>query len=129
MILGLGLDAANIDRFSNPVEGLVKRILSPSEIVEYNALKDSSSKVRAAFLASRFAVKEAYAKARGTGFCADVSPVEISTVHDAFGKPSIELCGRTKDTAIPAKIILSLTHEEPLAVAVVIIEGADNGKN
>lgn len=125
MIIGTGIDAVNIQRAKRLDNAFVQRYFSPEEIREYEGLKSSHEDVRAQFLASRFAVKEAYAKACGTGFCENVVPSEISTVKDKNGKPMIELAGRTLKSSKKATVHLSITHEDPLAIAMVILEEPD----
>ena len=97
-------------------------MFSASELEEYAALENAHEDIRAQFLASRFAVKEAYAKARGTGFNADVVPNEISTLKEEDGRPYVQLSGKTLDNAPHCVIHLTITHEEPLAIAMVILE-------
>lgn len=128
MIAGIGVDAARISRFSELGEGTLKRIYSKSELQEYELLKVAAPEVRASFLASRFAVKEAFVKALGTGFCGTTKANEISTVKDETGKPAIVLEGDTLNNCPYCAINLSITHEDPLAIAFVVIEGDDNGQ-
>ena len=122
MILGTGIDAVSIQRAKKLQGRVLEKIYNPSELAEYEALANAHEDIRAQFLASRFAVKEAYAKARGTGFNADVIPNEIITRKEEDGRPYIELCGKTLDNAPHCVIHLSLRHEEPLAIAMVILE-------
>lgn len=122
MIIGTGIDAVNIQRTERLDEAFIKRYYSDEEVREYEGLAKAAESIRLQFLASRFAVKEAYAKARGTGFCADVVPKEITTVKDSLGKPGIKLTGKTAQSAGKARIHLSLTHEDPLAIAMVVLE-------
>ncbi|MBR2281298.1 MAG: holo-ACP synthase [Spirochaetales bacterium] len=125
MILGTGIDAVGIERVKHLGEAFVRKVYSPSEIEQYNALEGAHEDVRAQFLASRFAVKEAYAKARGTGFSDIVVPSDITTCEDECGKPFIELSGKTLDNAPLSAIHLSLTHEMPLAIAMVVLESVE----
>jgi len=127
MICGIGIDAASIERTGRLDEHAINRIFHPDEVAQYKSLNSAAKSVRDQFLASRFAVKEAYAKARGLGFCQDIVPAEICTCEDPLGKPYIKLCGRTGENH-PANqnIFVSITHQEPLAVAVVILEGGDD---
>jgi len=127
MICGIGIDAASIERTGRLDEHAVNRIFHPDEISRYKELSSAAQSVRNRFLASRFAVKEAYAKARGLGFCADIVPCEICTCEDELGKPYIKLCGRTEEHH-PAhqSIHVTITHQEPLALAVVILESEGN---
>ena len=124
MILGTGIDAVSIQRVKKLQGRVLEKIFSVSELAEYEALQNAHEDVRAQFLASRFAVKEAYSKARGTGFCETVVPNEISTLKEEDGRPYVQLSGKTLDNAPHCIIHLSLTHEEPLAIAMVILESA-----
>ncbi len=125
MILGIGVDAVGMDRVKRLGEAFINKVYSPSEIEQYNALAQAHEDVRAQFLASRFAVKEAYAKARGTGFSETVIPSDITTCSDEGGRPFIELSGKTLDNAPLAVVHLSITHEMPLAVAMVVLESVE----
>ncbi len=121
MILGLGIDSTSIERCLNKEEHFVRKYFHSDEYKTWSTL--SGSEIKAQFLSSRFAVKEAYAKARGTGFCENVVPSEINTVSGSNGKPEIQLCGRTLQTHPQnTKIHVSITHEKPLSTAIVIIE-------
>lgn len=122
MIIGTGIDAVNIERTKRLDDAFIKRYYSPNEILEYQKLSTAHEDIKAQFLASRFAVKEAYAKAFGTGFCSSVVPSEITTCKDQSGKPFIALSGQTLKSAKNVRIHLSITHEDPLAIAMVILE-------
>lgn len=131
MILGTGIDAVAIERVKRLSEKTLQRIFNEKELEEYKALENAHEDIRAQFLASRFAVKEAYAKARGTGFCETVKPSEIYTQKEKDGRPYVVLCGKTLDNAPRAVVHLSITHEMPLAIAMVTLEsiGSANGKS
>lgn len=124
MILGTGIDAVSIQRMKKLQGRVLEKMFSASELSEYAALENAHEDIRAQFLASRFAVKEAYSKARGTGFCATVVPNEISTLKEEDGRPYVQLSGKTLDNAPHCVIHLTITHEEPLAIAMVILESA-----
>lgn len=126
MICGIGIDAASIERTGRLDAHAVERIFHPDEVAQYNSLNSAAKGVRDQFLASRFAVKEAYAKARGLGFCQNIVPNQICTCEDANGKPYIKLCGRTEEHHPSDQTIhVTITHQEPLALAVVILESGD----
>ncbi|MCF0237891.1 MAG: holo-ACP synthase, partial [Sphaerochaetaceae bacterium] len=122
MILGLGVDAVSIERVKKLSNHTLEKIFNPAELEEYKTLENAQEDIKAQYLASRFAVKEAYAKARGTGFCDIVIPNEILTVKESDGRPEVILCGKTLDNAPMAAIHVSITHEAPLAIATVILE-------
>ncbi|MCQ2412664.1 MAG: holo-ACP synthase [Sphaerochaetaceae bacterium] len=126
MILGTGIDAVSIERAKKLQGRVLEKIYNPKELEEYNALEGAHEDIRAQFLASRFAVKEAYAKARGTGFCDIVNPNEIYTQKESDGRPYVVLCGKTLDNAPRAVVHLSITHEMPLAIAMVTLESIGN---
>lgn len=126
MILGTGIDAVSIQRASRLTGHVLDVIYNAAELEEYKALENAHEDIRARFLASRFAVKEAYAKARGTGFCDVVKPNEIYTAKEEDGRPYVVLAGKTLDNAPKSVIHLSITHEEPLAIAMVILESVEN---
>lgn len=125
MILGTGIDAVSIDRMKKLQGRVLEKMFNPEELERYRELENAHEDVRAQFLASRFAVKEAYAKARGTGFSSIVVPNEIITRKEEDGRPYVALCGTTLDNAPKSVIHLSLTHEQPLAIAMVVIESVD----
>ncbi len=123
MILGIGVDIVSVERmrhwFSNP--GLLSRFFHPDEIE--NVWKRKSGRVLS--LAARFAAKEAFGKALGTGM-RNLVLKDIQVVNSHNGKPSIKLFGSARSALERhngVSVHLSLTHEEHSAVAIVIIEG------
>ncbi|CEA03387.1 Holo-[acyl-carrier-protein] synthase [Jeotgalicoccus saudimassiliensis] len=115
MITGLGTDIIEISRVQkvNKDDRLAKRILTPDEMNHYNSIKSEERKTT--YLAGRFAVKEAYSKALGTGIGSAVSFNDINCVNDALGKPSL--------SNVPNAHV-SISHSQDYAVATVIIEEA-----
>lgn len=123
MILGIGIDIVHISRMKrwqdNPK--LLKRYFHSSE------LKDAEKRGDGAIhsLAARFAAKEAYGKALGTGL-RDMRLIDIRIENDSAGKPLIQLFGNAQQhfASIGGKgLYVSLTHESNNAIAVVVIEG------
>ncbi|WP_042352502.1 holo-ACP synthase [Bacillus massiliigorillae] len=115
MIKGIGLDIIEIDRVRQLVEKqpkFVKRILTDDEQKRYESLKSGR---RIEYLAGRFAVKEAFSKAVGTGIGEGLSFLDIETSYDDKGKPCI-----TKP--ISEGVHVSITHSQAFAAAQVIIE-------
>ena len=90
MIYGIGTDILAVERISSLHQkygdALARRVLSPSE---YQQSAGCSDMVR--LIAKRFAIKEAFAKAVGTGVREPVSLRHISVVHDDLGKPELTL--------------------------------------
>jgi len=122
MIYGIGVDvvhAARMERWRN-TPGILERFFHPHELSE--AL--SRGKGVNLSLAARFAAKEAFGKALGTGLAGIVlKDIMVNNRHN--GKPEIEVFGSALsalDKTGAAKIHLSLTHENENAIAMVILE-------
>ncbi len=123
MIKGLGTDIVEADRIAEKIandSGFKELVFSKNEI-DYC----EQQKFKAENYAARFAAKEAFFKALGTGWASGTHFNEIEIQHDAAGKPFLNFLGETKKTfAIlqQQKISVSLSHTKTLATAVVIIE-------
>lgn len=124
MILGLGIDIVKVSRLEKWLNDkkLLERFFNKEEL-EYVLSKGDGA---APSLAVRFAAKEAFGKALGTGL-AGIELKDIAVVNDKTGRPFLKLFG-TALQALKEKggadIHLSLTHEKTTAAAVVIIEGS-----
>ena len=125
-IFGIGTDIVNIKRIDKILKkkgsNFKKKFFSTTEIIYCDNKKNSSS-----FYAKRFAAKEAFTKALGTGINKDVSLKNIEIFNDVLGKPKIKLSGRV-DNFLKKKIkkkryniYLSLSDDAPWAQATVII--------
>lgn len=126
MIFGIGVDMVRIERMREGLarfgNRLPRRILSETEYSRFVTVRR-----QAAFLAQRFAAKEATAKALGTGFTAGVYPRDILVSSDKRGKPNIQFAGRTKSLADRLGIdrgCVSLSDEGDYAIAFVTLERA-----
>jgi len=123
MVYGIGIDMIEVMRIEKQVSAgprFVERIFTPHEI-DYCEKK----KNKAQNFAARFASKEAFLKALGTGWRKGIAFKEIEVVNDELGKPEIVLYGKAKQMAEERKIIriqLSLTHLKEMASAIVILE-------
>ncbi|MGP7795827.1 holo-ACP synthase [Sphingomonas sp. CLY1604] len=129
MIVGLGSDLCNIERIQASLERFgarfETRVFTDAEL----ARAARRPFTRAGTLAKRFAAKEAFSKAVGTGFKAGVFMKDIGVVNAPSGAPTLALTGGAKerlDAMIPdghvARIHLTLTDDHPWAQAFVIIE-------
>jgi holo-[acyl-carrier protein] synthase len=124
MILGVGIDIVRVDRIRRweEVPGLVGRYFHPEELADSRARGAGG---RSLSLAARFAAKEAFGKALGTGL-AGIRLGDIQVANDANGRPDIVLHGtalaRLRESG-GSRVHLSLTHDSENAVAVAIIEG------
>ncbi|HDP26291.1 MAG TPA: holo-ACP synthase [Deltaproteobacteria bacterium] len=124
MIRGIGIDLVAIDRMAALLERFgerfERRIFTREEIAACARRRDRSS-----FLAGRFAAKEAFLKALGTGLTGGISFKEITVVRNR-AQPQITVSGKALITAQElrvSRIHLSISHEKRHAVAVVILEG------
>lgn len=122
MIAGIGIDMASARRMEKwrLLPGLAQRYFAPQELEAVFA----KGKGAGLSLAARFAAKEAFGKALGTGL-AGIALKDIIVVSHTGGRPAIQVSG----TALAAleksganRIHLSMTHEGDSAVAVVVLE-------
>jgi holo-[acyl-carrier protein] synthase len=123
MLTGLGTDLIEVERVRlkiNKGAGFRELVFSEKEIV-YCETKTHKFE----HYAARFAAKEAFLKAIGSGWKNGIAFNEIEILNDENGKPSINLIGETalfaKKMKI-GKILVSLSHLKTIASAVVIIE-------
>ncbi len=124
MIVGIGTDIVNIARVQAMIdrqgEAIAKRILTDAEWQQYQ-----TSHQPAAFLAKRFAAKEAAAKAFGTGFRDGLSLKHIIVTNNALGQPELTFVERAAELMKQQNInrsLISLSDEETHAIAYVIME-------
>ena len=123
MITGLGTDMIEVERVAHKIgrdKGFKELVFSEREI-DYCETKANKYE----HYAARFAAKEAFFKALGTGWLNGTAFNEVEIAHDEKGKPIINLLGETS-TTIKAfgytRISVSLTHLSTIASATVIIE-------
>ncbi len=115
MISGIGIDIieiARIQELAAKQSKFVDRILTLNEKKKYDELPAGR---KAEFLAGRFAAKEAFSKACGTGIGKKLSFQEIEIVNDESGKPFIK-------KPFSDGVHLSISHSKEYAVAQVVIE-------
>jgi len=125
MIIGIGTDVASIPRIEKVLarfgERFVNRILTPQERVRYER-----TRLKASHLAKRFAAKEAFSKAIGTGIHPPFKWHSISVGRDARGKPglvpSAEMAAHLASLGVTHSHV-SLTDDAGVAVAFVVLEG------
>lgn len=116
MIKGIGIDIVELNRIETAIhkhKNFPKRILTPKEQTIFSELSPTR---QTEFLAGRFAAKEAFAKAIGTGIGKSLSWQDVEIIPDKNGKPQITL----KKTV--GTIHISISHSKQYAVANVIIE-------
>jgi len=129
MIVGLGSDLCSIERIQASLDRFGSRFEARCFTAVELARADRRPFTRAATLAKRFAAKEAFSKAVGTGFRAGVFMRDIGVVNAASGAPTLALTGGAAarlDALVPeghrAHVHLTMTDDFPWAQAFVVIE-------
>ena len=129
MILAIGSDLCNIDRIAASLERWGERFENRVFTEVEKAKGNSRPFTKAGTLAKRFAAKEAFSKAVGTGFKRGVFMKDIGVVNARSGAPTLHLTGgaAARLAAITpegheAVIHLTLTDDHPWAQAFVVIE-------
>ena len=124
IIFGIGTDIVSTDRIKNSLKNKIflKRVFNEKEILKCKKVNNSFN-----CFAKRFAAKEAFSKALGTGISNGISFNEIIVLNKKSGKPYISLIGKTKKIlkkkfkGKKSKVSLSLSDENKYAVAFVTI--------
>tara|TARA_B100000678_G_scaffold218825_1_gene186177 strand:- start:2168 stop:2581 length:414 start_codon:yes stop_codon:yes gene_type:complete len=135
LIIGLGSDLCNIERIAHSLDRYGERFLNRVFTDVERAKAAKRPHTIAGTLAKRFAAKEAYSKAVGTGFRRGVFMRDIGVVNAPSGAPTLALSGGAKaalDRLVPqgyrAELHLTLTDDHPWAQAFVIIEAVRDDK-
>ena len=123
MVEGIGIDIVNISRMDALSVAVIKRLFHPKEVAYALTLE---SKRKSEYLSGRFAAKEALGKALGTGM-AGLRPSDILTDATDTGKPFMVLAGSAKALVGDRTVLVSISHDPPVASAVVLLQGADDG--
>ncbi len=125
VIAGIGIDMVNIPRFGELMErrgpAAVARFYTAGEAERCGAAKSPTES-----FAARFAAKEAFFKALGTGWGLGGRWTEVEVVSAPSGAPGLRLAGRAAAAAAErgvTRIHLSLTHTHDTAAAFVVLEG------
>lgn len=126
MVVGVGIDIIDVKRIQSKLaagESDLKQVLFTPEENTYCETK----RFPGPFYAARFAAKEAFLKALGTGLRGGITWQDLEVVHDSLGKPELRLAGRALQLACErqiGRIHLSISHIKDSAVAVVILENS-----
>jgi len=124
-ILGVGVDIIENSRISKSLKNnfFINRIYSKTEILSAKKIKDKEN-----YYSKRFAAKEAFAKAIGTGFRDDLNFKDISIVNNKLGKPSFVISEKIKKIikkqfkTTSFNFFLSISDEKKYSVAYVILQ-------
>ena len=124
MVFGIGVDIVEIARFERFLkegnDALFQRLFTETEIAYCAAKKHAAQ-----HYALRFAAKESFLKAMGTGLRDGLSWKDLEVVNDSLGKPELRLCGRALQMFQEKGLtscFLSLSHDAGGAVAMVVLE-------
>jgi holo-[acyl-carrier protein] synthase len=124
MIYGIGTDIVAIERFQRFIDAgnsaVIGRLFTPLERSRCGSRKDTAS-----CLAARFAAKEAFLKALGTGLRDGISWLDIEVSNNTLGKPELILSGKAAKQFQANDLIniqLSLSHDGGNAIAMVVLE-------
>lgn len=123
MIFGIGTDLVDVERVAEKIEkkeGFRELVFSAHEIAHCETMGHKYE-----HYAARFAAKEAFLKALGTGWRNGTAFNEIEIYNDREGKPELRLLDTTANTIAGlnlGKISVSLSHVKTMACAMVIIE-------
>lgn len=124
-IYGIGTDVVELARIEASLqrhpERFPARILARDELRDFKALNGQ----QVAFLAKRFASKEAASKALGCGFRDGLRFADFEVIHDKLGKPMLRFHGRAAELVAELGIVrshLSIADERASAVAFVVLE-------
>jgi holo-[acyl-carrier protein] synthase len=124
MISGIGTDIVAIDRFQRFLDAnntaLLQRIFTERERALCSARKSSAS-----CYAARFAAKEAFLKALGTGLRDGISWQDMEITLNDLGKPGLLLTGQAREIFISqglSSVFLSISHDGGNAIAMVVLE-------
>jgi holo-[acyl-carrier protein] synthase len=128
VIVGIGTDVASIDRIRRSLERFgerfVNRVLTPDERTRFERVHE---RARASHFAKRWAAKEAFSKAIGTGIHAPFTWQSIAVGRDPRGKPLVVPDAAMKahlETLGVTAMHLSLTDDAGVAVAFVVLEAS-----
>jgi holo-[acyl-carrier protein] synthase len=121
-VIGIGTDIVNIERIERIFEkfgqSFVDKNFHELEIKQFNLLKKES---KCAYLAKRFAGKEAVAKALGEGVGKNLSFKDIAIINDELGAPKVMISAVVYPGIDKYKFHISLSDDYPFAVAFVVI--------
>ena len=122
--LGIGVDIINNYRIKKSISNkkFILRIFSKDEIKNSKKINNKTG-----FFSKRFAAKEAFSKALGTGFRKDLNFNDISIVNDKYGKPSIKMNKKIKNIVSKKfktsrfNVFLSISDEKKHSIAFVVL--------
>ena len=124
-ILGIGVDIVSNLRIKKSIKNnsFVNRVFSKSEVYQSKKTKNKSN-----YFSKRFAAKEAFMKALGTGFRFNANFKDISVINNKEGKPELKITNNIKKLLINRlkvkkfNLFISLSDEKNYSIAFVVIQ-------
>ena len=124
-ILGIGVDIVSNLRVKKSIKNnsFINRVFSKSEIYQSKKNQNKSN-----YFSKRFAAKEAFMKALGTGFRYNVNFKDISVINNKEGKPELKIINNIKKLLINRfkikkfNLFISLSDEKNYSIAFVVIQ-------
>ena len=120
-IFGIGIDLVEVQRIKAGIEKFPARFRSRIFTKNEIAFCETRQHKYLSY-AARFAAKEAFSKALGTGLRGKISWQDIEVIDDERSKPNLFITGKAKKYLGNRKFHVSLSHTEDFATAIVIIE-------
>lgn len=120
MIAGIGVDILDLDHMESVCQkqpSIYKKILTSRELEIY---EKRSEKRKLEFLAGRYAAKEAFSKAMGTGIGKTVTFQNVTILNNERGQPYVY------ESPFEGNVFISISHSKQAAVAQVVLEIRDN---
>lgn len=122
MIFGIGTDIVETERIRKAIENYGKRFLDRLYTPEEQEYCESFNNTKWVHYAARFAAKESFSKAIGTGLTKEFKFSEISILNEESGKPYIVLKGGLLEKYGKYKVHVSLSHTDNNSLAYIIME-------
>lgn len=121
MIKGIGTDIVEVERIERSLsnQGFIEKVFTQDEIIYCEKRVN-----KAQHYGARFAAKEAFFKALGTGMRNGMSFAEIEVINDELGKPTLRLYGKVKEVSQQmgiTQVMVSISHVKSMAMAMVVV--------
>lgn len=126
-VLGLGCDILEVERLESLLrkgrESFIKRVLTPTEILEYERRTDKSAIRGTLYIATRYCAKEAFSKAMGTGVGEHFSFQDLSVLNQGAGQPVLVYSEKLRLWLESKRAFaqVSISDEQHYAMATVIL--------
>jgi holo-[acyl-carrier protein] synthase len=129
MIIGIGTDIIEVERIADSInkygDRFRNRIFTATEQEYCEQFKDN----KYLHYAARFAAKESFSKAIGTGITKGFKFNEIGIRNEPSGKPVVELLGGLAERWGHCRVHISLSHTQGNAVAYIVLEDCTDGNS